>query len=116
MHHLHNGPVLNFSSRVKELFSLGEKKKLYPNYNMAAASRSRVQLVTKKLCFRYQLFFFIIFFLLASQLYIAFSFWSHQQEELRTLEHWKKRVEVLEKVHNSLEVSIFRILILASVI
>ena len=71
---------------------------------MAGQKSIRAQSVTKYLCFKYQLFFFVIFFILACQLYIAFSFWNHQQEESRTLKQWKERVEVLEKAHSSLEV------------
>ena len=66
--------------------------------NMAA---SRVASASRRLCLRYQLFFFVVFFLLVIQLYLAFSFWTYSQQEMDKLEAWKKRVERLEEEHKN---------------
>ena len=55
-----------------------------------------------RLCRKYQIFFYIAGILVSLQMYLAYSFWSFNQQELKQLGEWKKRVEKLEKHHGNL--------------
>lgn len=67
----------------------------------AKMAASRVS-SARRLCHRYKYFFYIAIFLVLTQLYLAYNFYYINQEELTKLNDWKKRVERLEKVHETL--------------
>ncbi len=65
----------------------------------AIMAASRVASSTRRLCLRYKFFFYIAIFLIGMQLFLAWNFYSFNQEEMKKLEVWQRRVEALENKH-----------------
>ena len=53
----------------------------------------------RKLCKRYQLFFYVALALVGMQMYLAYTFYSMSQNESMKANEWKRRVEQLEEEH-----------------
>ncbi len=65
----------------------------------AIMAASRVASSTRRLCLRYKFFFYVAIFLICMQLFLAWNFYSFNQEEMKKLEVWQRRVEALENKH-----------------
>ncbi len=96
------GVVIITSRRIFALLRWSPQKSA-PDQKMAA---SRVVSSSRRFCLRYQLFFYIVGFILCLQLYMGYSFYKYKTSEMDQLEEWKNRVVNLEKVHEVSTVSL----------